>query len=83
MSDKAPIQWTKEDYAKFGDVPMVNKHEYHQRTLFDKPELIALLDEFPRKWLQAFTMGDDPCRPENGPVWISLMKPMVPTCGER
>lgn len=64
MSDQAPIQWTKEDYAKFGNVPMVNKHEYHQRTLFDKPELVALLDEFPRKWLQAFTMGDDPCHPE-------------------
>lgn len=64
MREKDPINWTREDYAKFGDVPMVNKHEYHQRTLFDKEELIPLLDSFPRKWLQAFTMGDDPCRPD-------------------
>ncbi|MDB4224206.1 hypothetical protein N9850_10575 [Granulosicoccus sp.] len=64
MSNKDPIDWTKEDYAKFGDVPMVNKHEYHQRTLFDKEELVALLDNYPRKWLQAFTMGEDSCRPD-------------------
>ena len=64
MRDKDPIDWTKEDYAKFGDVPMVNKHEYHQRTLFDKDELVALLNNYPRKWLQAFTMGEDSCRPD-------------------
>jgi len=64
MRDKDPIDWTKEDYAKFGNVPMVNKHEYHHRSLFDKEELIAILDTYPRKWLQAFTMGVDPCRPD-------------------
>ena len=64
MKDKDPIDWTKEDYAKFGDVPMVNKHEYHRRSLFDKEELIAILDSYPRKWLQAFTMGSNPCRPD-------------------
>ncbi len=64
MTNTAPLSWTEEDYAKFGSVPMVNKHEYHHQTLFDKGEIVALLDEFPRKWLQAFTMGDDPCHPE-------------------
>jgi len=64
MREKNPIDWTKEDYAKFGDVPMVNKHEYHQRSLFDKVQLVELLDNYPRKWLQAFTMGEDSCRPE-------------------
>lgn len=44
---------------------MVSKHTYHQKKLFDKSELIALLDEYPRKWLQAFTMGEDPCTPEH------------------
>jgi len=64
MSDKQPIAWAKEDYAKFGNVPMVNNHEYHKRTLFDKEELVALLEDYPRKWLQAFTMGEDPRRPD-------------------
>ncbi len=64
MNNQQPMSWTKEDYGQFGNVPMVNQHEYHQRTLFDKAALVALLDDYPRKWLQAFTMGDDPCRPE-------------------
>ena len=58
----APIAWTPEEYAKFGTVPMVSRHGYHERDLFDKPNLVALLDNFPRKWLQAFTMGQDPCK---------------------
>ena len=57
------IVWTDDEYAKFGTVPQVNRHSYHERSLFDKPELISLLDQYPRKWLQAFTMGDDPCKP--------------------
>jgi hypothetical protein len=64
MSKTAPITWTDEEYAKFGTVPMVSRHGYHTRSLFDKTQLIDLLDNYPRRWLQAFTMGDDPCRPE-------------------
>ena len=61
MNTVPPISWTKEEYANFGNVPMVVKHRYHESSLFNKPELISLLDEYPRKWLQAFTMGEDPC----------------------
>ncbi len=61
MNTSSPIAWTQEEYDAFGTVPMVSKHRYHERTLFDKPELVSLLDTYPRKWLQAFTMGDDPC----------------------
>lgn len=64
LEDTPDIRWTEQDYAQFGNTPMVNRHGYHQRALFDKSELVALLDTFPRKWLQAFTMGDDPCRPD-------------------
>ncbi|MEM7377984.1 MAG: hypothetical protein AAF460_10810 [Pseudomonadota bacterium] len=63
MKDSTPIAWSESEYAQFGNVPMVSRHRYHERTLFDKPELVELLDNFPRKWLQAFTMGDDPCEP--------------------
>ncbi|MGQ7843784.1 hypothetical protein ACUNV4_04870 [Granulosicoccus sp. 3-233] len=61
MNTSAPITWTPEEYDRFGTVPMVSKHRYHERTLFDEPELVSLLDSYPRKWLQAFTMGEDPC----------------------
>lgn len=40
---------------------MVSQHGYHERAMFDKPQLVSLLDAYPRRWLQAFTMGDDPC----------------------
>lgn len=62
MNPTSPIAWSSDEYDNFGLVPMVSKHQYHHRTLFDKPELISLLDNYPRKWLQAFTMGEDPCR---------------------
>ncbi len=61
MSTPAPIDWSDSEYAKFGNVPMVNRHGYHESDLFDRPQLTSLLDAYPRKWLQAFTMGDDPC----------------------
>lgn len=61
MNAKLPIDWSQSEYDTFGTVPMVSKHLYHERSWFDKPELISLLDDYPRKWLQAFTMGEDPC----------------------
>lgn len=63
MINESPIQWSDEEYASFGTVPMVSRHRYHTSPLFDQNKLITLLDEYPRKWLQAFTMGDDPCTP--------------------
>lgn len=59
---EAPMQWTQQEYARFGLEPQVNQHRYHESTLFDKEQLVALLDSYPRKWLQAFTMGEDPTR---------------------
>jgi len=55
-----PFNWTSEEYDSFGLIAQVNKHEYHNSQLFDDDALIHLLDNYPRKWLQAFTMGDDP-----------------------
>ncbi len=54
------FQWTPEEYASFGLIAQVNKHRYHTMPLFEDDALIELLDNYPRKWLQAFTMGDDP-----------------------
>ena len=57
---EAPMQWSKQEYASFGLEPQVNQHRYHESTLFDKEALVALLNSYPRKWLQAFSMGEDP-----------------------
>ncbi len=66
MSSSTPaIQWSEQEYATFGLIPQVNRHNYHISPLFEKDALIALLDTFPRRWLQAFTMGQDPCRCED------------------
>lgn len=61
MTDKnPPIQWTQQEYDSFGLIAQVNKHRYHTLPLFDEVALKSLLADYPRKWLQAFTMGDDP-----------------------
>ncbi len=65
MNDNSPLAWTADEYASFGLIPQVNRHRYHELDLFDKAPLITLLDNYPRKWLQAFTMGDDACRSED------------------
>lgn len=53
------IKWSEADYAAFGRQTQLFSHEYHQLPLFETSELIALLDDYPRKNLQAFTMGTD------------------------
>ncbi|MFK8018950.1 MAG: hypothetical protein AB8B86_04205 [Pseudomonadales bacterium] len=58
----AEINWNREEYNCFGLAAQINRHTYHELTLFDKETLIDLLDSFPRKWLQAFTMGTDPVK---------------------
>ncbi|ASJ76084.1 hypothetical protein [Granulosicoccus antarcticus] len=55
-----PIAWSDEEYQSFGKIPQVSKHRYHELPLFDTDVLIALLDAYPRKHLQAYTMGTDP-----------------------
>jgi len=57
-----PIQWSRGEYDRFGIDPQINQHSYHTSALFDNDTLIALLDEYPRRHLQAYTMGTDPVR---------------------
>ncbi|MGC1309662.1 MAG: hypothetical protein WA885_20765 [Phormidesmis sp.] len=59
---KARINWKSEDYAGFGRTQQRLPHDYHTLPLFQQSALISLLDSYPRQWLQAFTMGTDPCR---------------------
>lgn len=54
------IQWSEADYAAFGCQTQLFSHQYHQLPLFETSELIALLDNYPRENLQAFTMGTEP-----------------------
>ena len=58
----APFNWSESEYRNFNVLPQVTAHTYHKLPLFKKEALIKLLDDYPRRWLQAFTMGDDPCR---------------------
>ncbi|MEL7330411.1 MAG: hypothetical protein AAGJ69_11350, partial [Cyanobacteria bacterium J06559_1] len=69
---KPLIDWKPEDYAGFGRKQQRLRHNYHQLPLCEKDFLIALLDEYPRQWLQAFTMGTDPCQ---GDDWSSVDVP--------
>jgi hypothetical protein len=57
-----PIHWSEEEYRNFGKVPMVSRHDYHELPLFETQTLIALLDAYPRRHLQAYSMGTDPMR---------------------
>ena len=54
------IDWKAEDYAVFGRKNQLFHHGYHTLPLFKKETLIDVLDNYPRQWLQAFTMGPDP-----------------------
>lgn len=54
------MQWSPDEYASFGLTAQVNQHQYHKLALFTDEALIKLLDNYPRRWLQAFTMGEDP-----------------------
>lgn len=56
------LQWTDEQYASFGLEPQITRHGYHQLSMFESTALIELLDTYPRRHLQAYTMGNDPAR---------------------
>lgn len=51
------MDWSVEDYAAIGKETKLFDHRYHQLPLFETSALIALLDDYPRAYLQAFTMG--------------------------
>lgn len=54
------LNWSAQEYADFGVKPQVNAHSYHELPWFSDSALIKLLDRYPRKNLQAHTMGTDP-----------------------
>lgn len=56
------LDWSDEQYRQFGLVPQITPHHYHTLPLFQTDTLIKLLDEYPRKHLQAYSMGTDPLR---------------------
>ncbi|MEL6325715.1 MAG: hypothetical protein AAFQ61_02245 [Cyanobacteria bacterium J06626_23] len=65
----ARIKWSADDYSNFGRVTQVLSHSYDQLPLFETASLVALLDDYPRSHLQAFTMGTDPTRRDD---WHSV-----------
>jgi len=58
----APIDWSPEAYARFGEHPQVTRHGYHTLPLFEDDALEALLESYPARRLQCYTMGTDPTR---------------------
>ena len=54
------IQWSAQEYQNFGKKPQISKHHFHKLELFSDQALEALLDHYPRHWLQCYTMGKDP-----------------------
>lgn len=59
-TDTTLFKWDSESYNEFGHTLQYLKHQYHDLDLFSDESLIALLDTYPRKWLQCFTMGYNP-----------------------
>jgi len=56
------VAFDSEQRAAFGRTAQVVRHRLHVLAMFEDAELVALLASYPRKWLQAFTMGTDPTR---------------------
>ena len=54
------IRWSPKEYQNFGITPQVSQHQFHQLDLFSDSALEALLDNYPRHWLQCYTMGSNP-----------------------
>ena len=63
------IQWSAEEFQNFGKVPQVSPHTYNKLDLFSDEALTTLLDNYPRNWLQCYTMGFDP---ENHQDWTPV-----------
>lgn len=56
------FDWSVDAYEKFGKEYQVRSHNYHLSPLFSDEAIITLLDNYPRKWLQCYTMGVDPLK---------------------
>ncbi len=64
-----PIHWSSNEYRQFGLAPQISEHDYHKMPMFQKNNLIDLLDNYPREHLQAHSMGTDP---QNYKEWIQV-----------
>lgn len=58
------IEWPNGPFQETGDQPLLARHRLDEREWFSDDVLIDLLDRYPRKRLQAWTMGTDPLRRE-------------------
>ncbi len=67
--DNESFDWSTKDYLNFGLKNQLLKHNYHKSDLFKDDALLELLDKYPRKWLQCYTMGTDP---ENHRDWTPV-----------
>ncbi len=71
MESKTPqgFDWSAEDYQNFGQKIQLLKHNYHNSELFSDAAIENLLENYPRKWLQCYTMGTNP---ENHRDWTPV-----------
>lgn len=60
MPMRSLVELSPEQREAFGHKPQVVPHRLHELPIFADDALTALIDRYPRKWLQAFTMGSDP-----------------------
>ena len=63
------IAWSQEEHQNFGVKPQISKHKFHELDLFSDEALVTLLDNYPREWLQCYTMGTNP---ENHNEWTPV-----------
>ncbi|PWQ95188.1 hypothetical protein [Leucothrix arctica] len=63
------IAWTQEEHQNFGVKPQISQHKFHELDLFSDEALVTLLDNYPREWLQCYTMGTNP---ENHNEWTPV-----------
>ncbi|RVU84662.1 hypothetical protein EOL70_10430 [Leucothrix sargassi] len=63
------IDWSQEEYQYFGVKPQISQHKFHELSLFSDAALESLLDNYPREWLQCYTMGTNP---ENHNEWTPV-----------
>jgi hypothetical protein len=59
-SNLSLLQWSDAERVNFGRTVQCTRHRLHELEFFSDGSLVDLLDGYPRKSLQAFTMGTDP-----------------------
>ncbi len=63
------FSWNDDEYESFSREITLLKHNYHESELFSDEAIIDLLDNYPRKWLQCYTMGFNP---EDHSEWTTV-----------